>query len=111
MTMQNYFVLTATQRSTAMAMNNKEAGIAVNPPLMDNDTPGVGVNLNPDAKGRDVLDAVTLTNHYVLPKRIVDDPEYSRHMAALKPFLLSGCPWCSLEDETVFARRAGPGGR
>lgn len=95
--MQNYFVLTSAQRTTAMGLDTEEFQIA--PRLMDNASPGVGINLNDEADGVDPGEPVTLTGKYAAPKRIVDNPDYA---SGLKTFLLT-LPWASLEDETIFA--------
>jgi hypothetical protein len=97
MGVQNYFILTAAERTTAMGYNTVDA--AIDPRAIDNSSPGVGINLNDAAAGYDPAEAVTLTDCYVAPKRIVDDPIYP---GGLKTFLLT-LPWASLEDETIFA--------
>jgi hypothetical protein len=100
MTMQNYFILTSGERDTALGYNPvPPTGYEVDPRLMDNASPGVGINLNDNASNYDPADPVTLTGCYILPKRIVDDPNYG---SGLKTWLLT-LPWSSLENETIFA--------
>lgn len=100
MSMQNFFVLTAAQRTTAIGYNGAEVAIA--PRVVDNGSPGVGINLNDNSTEYAPADPVTLTGAYVAPKRIVDDPEYLTYAPDLVTFLLT-LPWCSLETETIFA--------
>lgn len=100
MTMQNFFVLTPAQRATAMGYNGED--VAIDPRVVDNNSPGVGLNLNDNAAAYAPGDPVTLTGAYVAPKRIVDDPEYLTYAPGMVTFLLT-MPWCSLETETIFA--------
>lgn len=101
MSMQNYFVLNSTQRTNSMSLDAD--GVAeVDPRAIDNASPGVGVNLNDNATGISAGATVTLTGGYILPKRIVDNPLYQDNCPNLLTFLLT-LPWCSLEDETIFA--------
>lgn len=101
MTVQNWFVLTAAQRLTAMGFNGEE--VAVEPRAVDNTSPGVGINLNDNASvGFDPGEVVPLADMYVSPKRIVDDPEYQLYAPGMVSFLLT-LPWCTLESETIFA--------
>lgn len=106
MGMQNFFVLTAAQRMTAMSYNGGE--VAINPRAIDNTSPGVGINLNDNADGYDPGDVVPLSLDensdpaFVAPKRIVDDPEYLTYASGTVSFLLT-LPWCTLETETIFA--------
>lgn len=100
MGMQNMFVLTAAQRTTAMSYNGEE--VAIVPRAVDNTSPGVGINLNDNATDYDPADPVTLAGTYVAPKQIVDDPEYLLCAPGMITFLLT-LPWCSLEPETIFA--------
>lgn len=100
MGMQNFFVLTSAQRTTAMGYNGEE--VAINPRAVDNGSPGVGLNLNDNASSYAPGDPVTLTGTYVAPKQIVDDPEYATYATGMITYLLT-LPWCSLETETIFA--------
>ena len=97
MTMQNYFILTGAQRDTVIGFNTPTAEI--DPRVVDHGSPGAGLNLNDNATGVALGEAVTLTGTYVAPKRVVDDPAYPSNM---KTFLLT-LPWASLENETIFA--------
>lgn len=98
--MQNMFVLTAAQRTAAMAFNG--ADVAIDPRAVDNASPGVGINLNDNAADYDPAAPVTLTGTYVAPKQIVDDPAYAQYAPGMITYLLT-LPWCSLESETIFA--------
>lgn len=100
MGMQNFFVLTSAQRDTAMGWNGED--VAIMPRAVDNNSPGVGLNLNDNASAYDPADPVTLTGTYVAPKCIVDDADYLTYAPAMITFLLT-LPWCSLETETIFA--------
>lgn len=104
MTMQNFFVLTASERTTSMQGGTGwGAGeVAINPRVVDNDSPGVGLNLNDNAAEYDPGEVVALTGCYVAPKAIVDNPEYLTYAPAMVAFLLT-LPWCTLETETIFA--------
>lgn len=97
---QNMFVLTAAQRTAAMAFNNME--VVIDPRAVDNTSPGVGLNLNDNATDYAPGDPVELTGTFVAPKRIVDDPEYLLYAPGMVTYLLD-LPWCSLEPETIFA--------
>lgn len=98
--MQNYFILTAAQRTTAMAWNGED--VMIEPRAVDNGSPGVGLNLNDNADDYEAGDPVTLTGTYVAPKAIVDNPEYLTYAPSMVTYLLT-LPWASLEDETIFA--------
>jgi hypothetical protein len=101
MSMMNYFVLTSAQIATAESLDDDaNARILARP--IDNNSPGVGINLNDNASGVAAGATVTLTGCGVAPKRIVDDPAYQQYCPALITFLLT-LPWCSLEPETIFA--------
>jgi hypothetical protein len=106
MTIQNYFVLTSAQSANAKTLDN-DANAAISPRAIDNASPGVGVNLNNAATGMAAGAAVTLIGAFVAPKRMVDDPAYQQFCPNLLAFLLT-MPFCSLEDETIFAPPMGP---
>lgn len=98
--MQNYFILTAAQRTAIMAFNTPD--YQVDPRLMDNETPGVGINLNDNAADYAPGDPVPCTDNYVVPKRMVDDPDCLVYAPDMRAYLLDK-PWATLEDETIFA--------
>jgi hypothetical protein len=97
MSTQNWFVLTPEQRAAAMAFNSPSGEI--DPRLVDGESPGVGININPDAVGFEPAAVVALDGMYVAPKRLVDLPGYS---AEGKAYLLT-LPFALLESETIFA--------
>lgn len=99
MAVQNFFILTAAERVTAMSFNG---AVEIDPRAVDNSSPGVGINLNDSAAAFTPGQTVTLTGKYVAPKRIVDDPEYLAYAPDMVAFLLT-LPWCTLEAETIFA--------
>jgi len=84
-----------------MAWNGED--VAIDPRAIDNASPGIGLNINPDAADYDGGDVVTLAGNYVAPKRIVDDPEYLTYAPAMVAYLLT-LPWCMLETETSSRR-------
>jgi hypothetical protein len=96
----DFFVLTAAQRTAAMAFDNEDVRIGAR--AIDNTTPGVGLNLNPDAVGVAAGAVVTLVGKYVATKRIVDDEAYLTYAPGMVTLLLT-LPWASLEPETIFA--------
>jgi hypothetical protein len=100
MSTQNFAVITAAQRTALMAFNGED--VAINPMAVTNTSPGVGININPDADGFDGGDVITLVGNYVAPKRIVDDPDYLTHASGMVALLLT-LPWAMLETETIFA--------
>lgn len=106
MTMQNMFVLTAAQRTTAMGWNNED--VMIEPLAVDNASPGVGLNLNDNAVDYEPADPVTLTATYVAPKCIVDDPDYLTYAPAMITFLLT-LPWCSLVPHMAGSGSLVPG--
>lgn len=99
MATQNYFVLTAAQRTTALGFNEPEASI--DPRAIDSASPGSGINTNQDATGFDVGDPISLDDKFVAPVRIVNDPQYLLHAAPMIAFLLT-LPCSILENETIF---------
>lgn len=100
MSVENCVIITPAQRTTLMAWNGPD--VAIDPRAVDNDAPGIGLNINPDATGYDGGDVVTLVGNYVAPKRIVDDPEYHAYAPDMVDYLLT-LPWCALETETIFS--------
>lgn len=107
MSVLNMFILTAAQRTAAMAFNNDD--VAIDPRAVDNASPGVGLNLNPAATGIAAGAAVALVGKFVAPKRIVDDQQYVIYAPDLIAYLLDK-PWATLDSDTIFAPAAGPGG-
>lgn len=100
----NFVVMTSAERVTA---NQGGVGwgagqVAAGGRAIDNTSPGIGLNLNPDATNFDGGDVVTLTGKFVANKRMVDDPEYLLYAPDLVTFLKT-LPWCMLESETIFA--------
>jgi hypothetical protein len=100
MGVQNFFVLTEAQKATAESYNGED--VAIVPRVVDNTSPGVGLNLNDNAIGYRLGDPVTLTGKYVAPTRIIEDREYHTYVPDMTGFLLN-MPLCSLETETIFA--------
>ena len=101
MTMQNHFIMTAAERTTAIGLD-ADGNVEIDPRAVDNATPGVGINLNDNAANYAPGATVTLTGTYVAPKCIVDDPAYKQYCPDLIAYLLT-LPWASLESETIFA--------
>lgn len=101
MSMMNFFVLTAAQTLVAEGLDDN-GNARIQPRLIDNGSPGVGINLNDNATGVTTGATVTLAGCGVAPKRIVDDPAYAFYCPNLAPYLLT-LPFCSLETETIFA--------
>lgn len=101
---QNYVVFTGPERDAAMAFNNDDA--AVDPVLVSNLTPGVGLNINPAALSFAAGAVVPLDGKYVAPKQIVNNAFYPQGM---KDYLQT-LPWAILEDETIFAPWTPPWG-
>lgn len=102
MAMENYFVLTSAQTTAAEALDDN-SNARIQPRAIDNGSPGVGINLNNQAMGIASGATVMLSGCGVAPKRIVDDPAYQQYCPALITYLLANCPFCSLEQETIFA--------
>lgn len=101
MTTQNWVILTAAQLAHAQTLDDDENYVVGTRPV-DNASPGVGININPDADGVAPADPVTLVGKFVAPKRIVDDPDCATYAPDLATYLLT-VPWAMLEAETIFA--------
>lgn len=104
MTMQHFFVLTATQHTGAIANNPDPMwGIATDGGrIVDSPTPGAGININPTAVGFAVGDEIDLSGtKYVLNYSMVNDPEWLTNGIDLIDFLLE-LPSAILEAETIF---------
>jgi hypothetical protein len=102
--MINFFVVDAAGKAVVEALYAPGAahGIGVELRPIDNQAPGVGLNLNDAAAGVQPGASVTLASKYVLAKRVIDDPEVQQWVPDVIPALLA-YPWCTLETETVFA--------
>lgn len=100
MATQNWAIITEAQRSALIAFNGND--VAIDPRAVDNASPGVGININPDAEDVEAGAVVTLVGKYVAPKRIVDDAEYLTYAPGMVAILLT-LPWAMLESETIFA--------
>lgn len=98
MATQNYFILTSTQRTAAMAFNDPAASI--DPRAVEAASPGSGINLNENATGLEAGDPVTLSGKFVAPVRIVNDPAYLTNVPDMVAYLLD-LPWALVEDETI----------
>jgi hypothetical protein len=104
MSTQNWVIMTPAQRVTLNAGTSGwgSGQVLVGGRVVDNTTPGIGLNINPDAEDFEPGDVVTLVGNYVTPKRCVDDPEYILYAADAVAMLIT-LPWCMLESETIFA--------
>jgi hypothetical protein len=109
MATQDWFILTEAENTTATAFNADppDGSAEISPEAISAVSPGVGINLNPDATGYpDGGEVVTLVGNYVAPRRIVTQaiPAYSE---GLKAFLMT-LPVASLDSDTIFAPPAAP---
>jgi hypothetical protein len=97
---QDWFILTEAERTTAMAFI-QPGDPEIDPRAVDGVSPGVGLNLNPDASGYEAGEPITLEGKYVQTRRTVTQsiPAYPE---ALKTYLLT-LPWASLDSGTIFA--------
>lgn len=104
MAIVNYFALTDAQRLIAMQGGTGwgEGEVAIDPVPVSNLSPGVGINLNDNASSYAAGEVVALAGLFVAPKRIVDDPAYLTYAPSMVAYLLT-LPWCTLEEETIFA--------
>jgi hypothetical protein len=96
---QDWFILTEAERTTAMGLI-EPGGPEIDPRAVDGLSPGVGLNLNPDASGYAAGEPVALEGKYVQTRRIVTQsiPAYPE---AMKTYLLT-LPWASLDSDTIF---------
>lgn len=101
MTTQNWVILTSAQLTHAQTLDDDENYMIGTRPV-DNQNPGIGLNINPDAGDFDPGQAVVLTGMFVAPKRMIDDPDCAIYAPDLRAFLLT-LPWAMLESETIFA--------
>ena len=100
MSVQNYFIMTSSEKDEASGFDTQD--VALGARAVDNASPGIGLNLNPDAANYAAGAAVTLTGAWVAPKRLVDDPDYQTYAPGMISYLLDK-PWAALESETIFA--------
>lgn len=104
MTVRNWIVLTPAQILVAdqggPGWGNGE--VALGARLMDNESPGVGLNINPDAADYEPGDVVALVGNGVVEKRMLDDPDYQMFAPDMLSYL-EPLPRCMLEEETIFA--------
>jgi hypothetical protein len=100
MSTQNYAVLTSAERTAAMALNGEEQ--SVNPIPVNGSSPGVGININDAADGFSPGDTITLVGKYVVPRRVVTDPDYVANVPDLCAYLAVR-PCAILENESIFA--------
>lgn len=101
MTTQNWVIMSAAQLAQAQTLDDDE-NYQIGTRPVTNTSPGVGLNINPDAEGVASGEAVTLVGTYVAPKRMVDDPDCLTYAPDLATLLLT-LPWAMLESETIFA--------
>ena len=98
MAVTNYVIITPALRT---ALQSDPAAAWIDPRPIDSLTPGVGINLNPDASDYDAGEIVPLIGSYVQNVRIVNDPDYIANAPGIvAAFALA--PWCVLEPETIF---------
>ncbi|MBS7699147.1 MULTISPECIES: hypothetical protein [unclassified Chelatococcus] len=104
MSVENKFIITAAQKVALEALSNPTSipPVYIAPRAIDTASPGVGINLNPDATEFEAGAVVELVGKFVAPKRIIDDPAYITNAAAMVAYLRE-LPFAILEDETVHA--------
>jgi hypothetical protein len=100
MSVVKFFVLTPSQATTALGLD--DANASIDPRAIDGGSPGSGVNENDAASGVAVGANVSLSGNYVVPQRLSVDPDYQSFCPDLVQFLLA-LPICSLETDTIFA--------
>lgn len=101
MSTQNYVVMTTTEEVQARTLDDDE-NMTIEGRAVDGSSPGVGINLNPDAANFAAAASVPLVGMLVAPKRIITDPDYLNYCPDLCTYLET-LPWCILENETIFA--------
>jgi hypothetical protein len=103
MATQDWFVLTEAEAETALSFN-------ANPPdgseelsgrAIDAISPGVGLNLNPDATNYESGEAVSLSGKFVVPRKIVTQGQTIYSEAARS--WLSTLPCATIDNDTIFA--------
>lgn len=97
----NFFIFTAAERAHAMTLDD-DSNATVDPRAIDNDSPGIGLNLNDLADNYGPGAPVALTGCFVANKRMVDDPAYQQYCPGLITYLLT-LPYALLDTDTVFA--------
>ena len=104
MSVETKFIITAAEKAALEALSNPSSipPVFIAPRAVDTASPGVGINLNPDATEFEAGAVVDLVAKFVAPKRIIDDPVYVANAPAMVAYL-SNLPFALLEDETVHA--------
>lgn len=106
MTTQNFFILTGAEVTAAEAFNTEEIGLG--PREIDAASPGVGLNLNPDADDYGPGDPVALTGKFVATQSLLSNPDYTQNVPGMLTELLKR-PWVSADTDTIFLPPIGPG--
>lgn len=102
MATMNFVVLESAELTHAQTLDD-DVNYQIGTRAIDNASPGLGININPDASAYpDGGEVVALVGKFVAPKRMVDDPDCVTYASALRSYLLT-LPWCMLETETIFA--------
>jgi hypothetical protein len=109
MATQDWFILTRAQVTTLVGLPKvPPINAEITPRAVDAASPGIGINLNPEAtdypSGGEVVALIPVIEpdgegSYVAPRRIVNDAAYS---AEAKAFLMA-MPISSLDSDTIFA--------
>jgi hypothetical protein len=92
----NQFILTADERTAAMALNTD---VGVDPRACDGAAPGVAINLNDNATNYAGGAVVNMTGKYVTPLNVILDPLCP---PALKTYLLD-MPYGFVDDDVIYA--------
>ena len=101
MGIQSWAVLSAAQFATAQNKDDDDNCRVPTKPVTAA-SPGVGLNLNPDAADFDPGDVIPLVDMYVIPQRMVTSPESAIYAPDLVDYLKT-MPWAQLDDEVIFA--------
>ena len=104
MSVENKFIIAAAEKLALESLSNPTSipPVFIAPRAVDTASPGVGINLNPDATGLQAGAVVELVGQFVASKRIIDDPVYVANAAGMVAHLRD-LPFALLEDETVHA--------
>jgi len=94
-----WIIMTAQQTADIALLNGPD--VAIDPRAIDGVGPGVASNLNDGADGLGFGDDVPLVGRYVVPRRIVDDPEYTERAGPMVAQLLA-LPFAQLDSEVIF---------